>query len=273
MDTHDNIVPLVRRLGRDNRARWIHYASKHVTKSGLQFAHLIAFLKREVSRADCQYSESCDPSVSYTPRRVPMIAEDQAYVVEGPANRLPDLKPTWSQSCPLCRMDHQLAFCHKFQGLNVKDRVKTARRTRVCFKCLKANHSANNCRSTQNCQKCVKSHHELIHQDRQRPPSDQLVGVTQLEPQDKGQHSTTIAFGVVPITLQHQENRVTVNALIDDGANTSLISARLAQQLRLPYYTAVPIIKGVTGDTVSYKTTHPVKIGCNSNNFKMEVST
>ena len=83
-----------------------------------------------------------------------------------------DNKPPWCK-CWLCHnSEHWPDQCHKFAGLSIDDRIKTAIRNHACFGCLKKasrEHRLENrsrkqrCTKTGNGEQCKFFHHPLLH--------------------------------------------------------------------------------------------------------------
>ena len=76
-----------------------------------------------------------------------------------PGNSIPFV----SRKCAYCSADHLVYVCTSFAALSVNERVQYVKTHRLCFKCLKANHSAQECRGNVTCATCRGNHHTLLH--------------------------------------------------------------------------------------------------------------
>lgn len=67
-------------------------------------------------------------------------------------------------SCAICKQEHEFRKCPKFLSMSCHDRLKAARRARVCFNCLSPSHLNADCKSTLSCH-CGARHHTSLHLD------------------------------------------------------------------------------------------------------------
>ena len=129
--------------------------------------------------------------------------------------------------CVYCGEDHRPTECTKVT--NLSDRRQVLLSKRLCFNCAAGNHRASHCPSRSDCQRCHKRHHTSIC-DAVHPTSD-------------ANNSTTVTRGVALTTNQIGEslfpvivvevNGIKCPALIDSGAGSSYVSAKLIDLLRL----------------------------------------
>ncbi|UYV79200.1 hypothetical protein LAZ67_17001487 [Cordylochernes scorpioides] len=68
------------------------------------------------------------------------------------------------KSCVLCKGEHFLLKCPKFNGMMLPERWTFVKDNRLCYNCLRSNHRVSSCVFTQNCKSCNKRHHTLLHQ-------------------------------------------------------------------------------------------------------------
>ena len=82
-------------------------------------------------------------------------------------------------SCHLCGQSHNIWTCQKFVKKNVPGRWDTAKRFKLCFRCLGDGHVGKACQNSQPCGQngCPKLHHVLLHVDinRQNKPKHCLL--------------------------------------------------------------------------------------------------
>lgn len=72
------------------------------------------------------------------------------------------LTSTESNSCPICKEQHNMSKCDKFLTLNVPERIQIARKFRLCLNCFKNNHLTKFCKAS-TCTTCQKRHNALVH--------------------------------------------------------------------------------------------------------------
>lgn len=75
---------------------------------------------------------------------------------------------TLSNQCPLCKENHFIYSCKKFQDLPTDSRFNEAKRSNLCTNCLRHGHATSECRSIHLCRFCQKRHHSLLHQTQKR---------------------------------------------------------------------------------------------------------
>ena len=109
----------------------------------------------------------------------------------------------------------------------MSDRRQILLNKRLCFNCTSGNHRASNCPSRSDCQSCHKRHHTSIC-DAVHPTSDANNSTT------RGVALTTnqIGEGLFPVIVV-EVNGIKCRALIDSGAGSSYVSAKLIDLLRL----------------------------------------
>lgn len=69
-------------------------------------------------------------------------------------------------ACPMCRQNHHLYTCRKFQNKTPRERYNFIKDNNRCINCLSL-HRSNSCSSKNTCKQCRKPHHTLLHFDNQ----------------------------------------------------------------------------------------------------------
>ena len=67
--------------------------------------------------------------------------------------------------CPLCNETHGIWACDVFKKQTVSQRWVTAKKHRLCYRCLSTGHSCQNCSRTRQCgiDNCSSNHNRLLH--------------------------------------------------------------------------------------------------------------
>ncbi|XP_060567693.1 uncharacterized protein LOC132726393 [Ruditapes philippinarum] len=138
-----------------------------------------------------------------------------------------------------CRCCHgncaDLCSCVKFKSMNLKERNEVVKKNKLCFNCLKGNHSFNNCRKPKLCTvpDCRIKHNILLHS--WTGPRNE-ASVTQSSVNCAAVKSSFVknCLGVVPVIVRG-ENGIQCHtyALLDDGADKTLCDERLLQKLNV----------------------------------------
>ena len=64
------------------------------------------------------------------------------------------------RACLFCNGDHLFSFCNKYPSIETRrDRVTELK---LCYNCLRDNHSVRYCKSTTSCKNCHRRHHTII---------------------------------------------------------------------------------------------------------------
>lgn len=140
------------------------------------------------------------------------------------ARRDAHLKPRcWP--CVYCGEDHRAAECTKITS--VADRRQILLNKRLCFNCTTGNHRAIYCKSSSACQHCHKRHHTSIcnmpaQESINQPTPARGVALT----------TNQIGEGLFPVIVI-EVNGIKCRALIDSGAGSSYVSAKLIELLRI----------------------------------------
>ncbi|XP_037808566.1 uncharacterized protein LOC119601605 [Lucilia sericata] len=100
---------------------------------------------------------------------------------KGNRNHHRHTEPTKHFGCGICKADHRLTNCHKFNKMNLAQKYQTAVSLHYCVNCLARNHLIGSCTSKARCQQCGGKHHSTLYgpnrilknltQDQSPPPT------------------------------------------------------------------------------------------------------
>ncbi|CAB4034354.1 Retrovirus-related Pol poly from transposon [Paramuricea clavata] len=142
--------------------------------------------------------DSKPPRSDHPPRR-------GIYAVRRDSNRLP-------MKCYVCEEEHHTIECPVLAKASVLERLKLAKKTRLCFLCLNHGHSKNDCQSKKKCEKsdsCPYFHHPFLPSS--PPPVASILDKANMMP-------------VIRARFRAPNDRVCEgNMLIDSGAGTTVI--------------------------------------------------
>ncbi|UYV61031.1 hypothetical protein LAZ67_1003189, partial [Cordylochernes scorpioides] len=120
-------------------------------------------------------------------------------------------------NCFLCQQEHGIYLCPTFLDMEPIERRKKVKQLKLCFNCLRNNHSVNQCRSEFKCRKCQGKHNTLIHIDANiHQFKEHTVGIPAIEEPDKNQ-------------TESRPRR----ALIDTASQATLITQDCLKKLKL----------------------------------------
>ncbi|XP_048007652.1 uncharacterized protein LOC125242762 [Leguminivora glycinivorella] len=197
---------------------------------------------------------------------------------------------TSTKSCVLCRGEHTLCHCEDFTKMSPVERIDYVKKTNLCFNCLLPGHSASRCRLSFTCRICKKRHHTMIHQaqntesvktqahhshlthEEEDPQNNEEVEEVEIScnftcNKSKGLLATAM------ISIKDDEGHVTpLRCLIDPGSESSFLSERVAQALRVKRSPVKGIVTGVGDLQVKINSvTHVQVLSNQDDSFQLDV--
>ncbi|XP_032569851.1 uncharacterized protein LOC116800206 [Drosophila sechellia] len=149
----------------------------------------------------------------------------------------------YSDNCAYCKLPgHYLIQCHKFKIMNPAERSDWVRKNGICLRCLR-HPFGKKCISEQLCSTCRKPHHTLLHFAGHNPEKVNTCRTT-------GQ--ALLATALIQVKSRYGGFEQ-LRALIDSGAQSTIISEESAQILKLKKFRSHTEISGVssTGTCIS----------------------
>ena len=108
--------------------------------------------------------------------------------------------------------------------------MKVVQENGLCFRCLSNEHWARKCNAK--CKKCRRRHHELLHDDERNPDRDDKTSQGQSNALSvNASRSDKIWLGILPVVLHGEDKDVEIYALVDSGANVTLIRQDIFDEL------------------------------------------
>jgi hypothetical protein len=157
--------------------------------------------------------------------------------------------------CPHCKNDHKLFACKPFLGLQPDGKREMIAKYNLCKNCL-YDHKGKECHSHKRCRVCNGNHNTLLHDAYGNPiPGTSINKGNAAENKKPNNYNSNhvsqedlseilLATALIKVKALDQ-SQVTLRALIDAGSQTSLVSERAAQILRLPRERCNGVIFGV----------------------------
>lgn len=140
--------------------------------------------------------------------------------------------------CPLCGDPHHIVKCKQWTTMNNQQRWDVAKDKNLCFRCLCSRHSRGaTCANERQCgiDNCSRTHHRHLHRKIEKPglpanDSSSAFGVGA----DGTVHPRSVALRIIPVMLADSAGQMhQVNALLDDGSDSSYLSQAMAAALKL----------------------------------------
>ena len=161
-------------------------------------------------------------------------------------------KKAVNHKCWLCKVStHWVDQCTKFMAMNASDRLKAVKENHGCYSCLKRagrDHNVSNCSRRRQCSEmvngsqCKHFHHPLIH-----IAGTQNSAATLTISSVANNGEAILPIVLVEILGPKGANKQG-NALLDSGAQISLIRLSVAEELRLKGKDATITIAKVGGE-------------------------
>ena len=138
------------------------------------------------------------------------------------------------KACPKCNSDNnKLLDCRTFERMRLEEKLRVVQEQGLCFRCLGNDHWAKDCKAR--CSKCNRRHHELIHDESRdndrvsQPPQGQSNAVSV-----NAASSSKTWLGIIPVVIHGEGKDIETCALIDSGANVTLVRQDIFNELGVP---------------------------------------
>ncbi|KFD60347.1 hypothetical protein M514_10986 [Trichuris suis] len=234
------------KLTRNLREKWAHQVYMRSPET-LNLRHFVEWLKELMMEKRLLAS---------------LATHGEAVVAVAPASsrrRAPKMEPgskgvrvttvTPSHHCVVCNADsHSISSCPKFSEMDMADRLVVIRKDRLCIRCLKRGHTKQNCMSRRKCSisGCRGTHHPLLHgapriyssQTTEQEPSStkglELTSTTVHTAAVNNQaKNMQVLCAVVPVQVMFGTKTCRTFALLDSGAEVSVMSEALSKKLKM----------------------------------------
>lgn len=255
--------------------------SHNQSNSRITVDDLITFLK---NRADVLETINLAHSKSYTDNNTKKSSHSQqsnkSHSYTSTQNKQHYNKnPKRSRICAMCQANHPLYLCESFLKLTINDRIKFINEKKLCFNCLRANHSVEECWLGP-CKQCNKKHNSLIHDNcdesasvstlptvahnsqasSQDTTSGKSLNTATLHSASHTTHQSThslldtvlLSTALVEVADKH-DNYHTTRALLDNGSQHCFVAESLCKRLKLNLIQSTVQVSGV-GNSVTNST-------------------
>lgn len=132
--------------------------------------------------------------------------------------------------CKICRRDHPLRTCQKFNKMTVTSRYRVVQKYKYCQNCLAHSHLLARCRSSERCRKCQQRHHTLLHHnERIRPIRNRQILRNQEVPLQ-----SIVLRPTVLIRLKLGDTWGNVRGVLSPSSETTKIAEFIPTRYHLP---------------------------------------
>ena len=160
VELQETMKKIVEKLPYQLRIKWIARCEEHDFK----LPALIEYIEKQARIAKHLHYYECDRRAKKPSDKLTMPASTKPTSTK-PLPVHHTSSPNKGKWCPHCSKNgHDLPKCFRFEKLKLSERWESVRKSRYCFRCLKAPHTFEECPESSACGKCgVQSHHTLLH--------------------------------------------------------------------------------------------------------------
>lgn len=138
-------------------------------------------------------------------------------------------RSNWLDSCAICKEDHALKDCRKFQDMGSYKRCEVVLSRGYCKNCLARSHIIADCRSEAVCRICSLRHHTMLH------GAPQFTGAISRASNPDIEFKWATVFvptATIRVALDNFDTWTSVRTLIRQSHPMSRISTALFKKLR-----------------------------------------
>lgn len=145
--------------------------------------------------------------------------------------------------CSLCQQSHFVMFCEEYKKKTAQERKQFIEAGKLCLNCL-GRHPVSDCSSKKTCSACGERHHSSLH-DASR---ESAVMKSSHVAQNASTKQAAVLLATARIRVADRYGALhDARALVDQGLESSLVSERLAQRLKLSRAPVSVAVFGVGG--------------------------
>ncbi|XP_018310126.1 uncharacterized protein [Mycetomoellerius zeteki] len=115
------------------------------------------------------------------------------------------------KQCPLCKNSHWLYACPSFRKLSSNERLREAKRLKVCLNCLRS-HPEREC-TFGSCQRCKRRHNTMLHLDNDNSQIKSIDNEQREVPNKKTEDDSVVRTSTTA-TTSHCTNKGVVHSLL-----------------------------------------------------------
>lgn len=154
-------------------------------------------------------------------------------------------------NCIFCDLTHKSQTCKFARRMKMSVKNKKVMNSGRCFKCLQPNHMKIACKASVKCETCGKPHCTVMCiQNSQREYSINTVAISH--------HRGTTILQTLLITVEGENGKHIMRAIIDTGSHQSYISAPAAKILGLSKFSTFETAHSLFGGYITRQVKHSI---------------
>ncbi|KAI2646026.1 hypothetical protein H4Q32_024548 [Labeo rohita] len=157
--------------------------------------------------------------------------------------------------CLFCKsQEHYLSQCSKITECSPDQILKWIKDGKRCWKCGRTSHKWEECTLRKPCRDCGNIHLGVLHSIAQDGPNSVLLTTSHERAYLTSPSSTgRVYLKVVPVLLWRGKRSVSTYAILDDGAQRSIILPAAVQQLRIEGREEIMALRTIRHDITELK--------------------
>ena len=161
----------------------------------------------------------------------------------------------FNRRCPYCNGSHELEDCSKFIDKPIDERRNFVKEKKMCFSCLKFNHTSKGCMQKKRCKACSGRHPTCLHDNdfkfKVPKESDKEAAkeTTGIRVQSSAcSMSTTVLHAILPVLVRQGNGKpVLTYCFYDIGSSGTFLTEELKEQLDAQGSKAMLDVKTIYG--------------------------
>ncbi|BES96807.1 Retrotransposon protein [Nesidiocoris tenuis] len=139
--------------------------------------------------------------------------------------------------CFVCKQNHTLLNCLKFQNSPAQQRVALLKHWKGCYNCLSFKHVSEECHSRWTCRFCSQKHHSLLHLDKPEnsaQPTGQPKPSTSVTMSTFSNRRSQILLGTVVLEIENSRGDFhSIRMVVDSGSQSTFLTQQCVRKLGL----------------------------------------
>ncbi|GJQ83979.1 hypothetical protein Trydic_g5713 [Trypoxylus dichotomus] len=183
-------------------------------------------------------------------------------------------------TCAFCNKQHLIYHCSEFVKLSVQDRMLQAKRSNLCYNCLRKGHGTAECKAS-NCRKCKQKHNTLLHSNESQSQNTNIDTISN-QPQPStslsasGSWSSNHVNHVLLCTAcvkvyNRRGQKFTCRVLLDSGSQSNFITERMCNLLSLKKHPTNSSIRSINQALLPIRFNTKVSISSLIDDFQQEI--
>ncbi|KAM0728325.1 hypothetical protein ACS0PU_005107 [Formica fusca] len=222
-----------------SRREWESFISD--TKEPPSFDTLELFLDRRLHTLEAMHPIRADGAASKQENSSPRSTRSHL------ARKQENASEVQRSRCALCHQDHFVMLCEEYRRKTGPERKQLIEAKQLCLNCL-GRHQVDECASKKTCSVCDARHHSSLHEAYR----ENAVATSSHVAQGPGERAASVLLATARVLVADRYGvDHNARALVDQGSESTMISERLAQKLRLPRSPISVSVFGVGGQKSS----------------------